>query len=345
MASLAEIRAKLQAQETRTNGNSNSYGDNAIYPHWNIDEGTTATLRFLPDSSPNNTFFWVERAMIRLPFAGIVGENESKTTVVQVPCMEMWGPTGSCPILAEVRPWFKDSSLEDMGRKYWKKKSYLFQGFVRENPLEESSPENPVRRFIMGPQLFNIIKASLMDPDMEELPTDYSKGLDFRVVKTSKGGYADYSTSNWARKETAITEVEQSAVDTNGLFDLNDFLPKKPSEAELAIIKQMFEDSVDGKPYDASKYASYYRPAGMAKPEGSSAPTPTPVATAAPIAVETAPTPVAAPIAVETAPAPVATREIAPAAPVATPAPAAEEGGNQRAEDILAMIRSRQGNK
>jgi hypothetical protein len=38
-------------------------------------------------------------------------------------------------------------------------------------------------------------------------------------------------------------------------------------------------------------------------------------------------------------------------APVATPAemgataPAAEEGGNQRAEDILAMIRSRQSNK
>jgi hypothetical protein len=343
MASLAEIRAKLQAQETRPNGNSNTYGDNAIYPHWNINEGETATIRFLPDSNPNNTFFWVERAMIRLPFQGIVGDNETKTTVVQVPCMEMWEPTGSCPILAEVRPWFKDSSLEDMGRKYWKKKSYLFQGFVRDNPLEETSPENPVRRFIMGPQLFNIIKASLMDPDMEEMPTDYSKGLDFRVVKTSKGGYADYSTSNWARKETAITEEEQSAVDTNGLFDLNDFLPKKPSETELAIIKQMFEDSVDGKAYDPDKYASYYRPAGMARPEGSNAPTPTPVATAAPVApvAESSPAPVAQPVA-ETVmqPAPVAT----PAEMGAT-APAAEEGGNQRAEDILAMIRSRQSNK
>jgi len=343
MASLAEIRAKLQAQETRSNGNSNSYGDNAIYPHWNINEGETATIRFLPDSNPNNTFFWVERAMIRLPFQGIVGDNETKTTVVQVPCMEMWGPTGSCPILAEVRPWFKDSSLEDMGRKYWKKKSYLFQGFVRDNPLEETSPENPVRRFIMGPQLFNIIKASLMDPDMEEMPTDYSKGLDFRVVKTSKGGYADYSTSNWARKETAITEEEQSAVDTNGLFDLNDFLPKKPSETELAIIKQMFEDSVDGKAYDPDKYASYYRPAGMAKPDSSSAPTPTPVATAAPVApvAESSPAPIAQPVA-ETVmqPAPIAT----PAEMGAT-APVAEEGGNQRAEDILAMIRSRQSNK
>ena len=343
MASLAEIRAKLQAQETRSSGNSNTYGDNAIYPHWNINEGETATIRFLPDSNPNNTFFWVERAMIRLPFQGIVGDNETKTTVVQVPCMEMWEPTGSCPILAEVRPWFKDSSLEDMGRKYWKKKSYLFQGFVRDNPLEETSPENPIRRFIMGPQLFNIIKASLMDPDMEEMPTDYSKGLDFRVVKTSKGGYADYSTSNWARKETAITEQEQSAVDTNGLFDLNDFLPKKPSETELAIIKQMFEDSVDGKAYDPDKYSAYYRPAGMARPDSSNAPTPTPVATAAPVApvAESSPAPVAQPVA-ETVmqPAPVATP-----AEIGATAPAAEEGGNQRAEDILAMIRSRQSNK
>jgi hypothetical protein len=334
MASLAEIRAKLQAQDNNGGGNRQSGGDNAIYPHWNIQEGETATIRFLPDSNPNNTFFWVERAMIRLPFAGIVGDSEAKNVTVQVPCMEMWEPVGSCPVLAEVRPWFKDASLEDMGRKYWKKKSYLFQGFVRDNPLDEESPENPIRRFIMGPQLFNIIKASLMDPDMEELPTDYNQGLDFRVVKTSKGGYADYSTSNWARKETALTEAEQAAVEQYGTYDLNDFLPKKPTEVELAIIKQMFEDSVDGKAYDPEKYGAYYRPAGMAPPANTSstttAPTPAPVATSSP------------------APAPTAVDDDVPfetesAAPTAEPVTEAS-GGNQRAEDILAMIRSRQGN-
>ena len=30
------------------------------------------------------------------------------------------------------------------------------------------------------------------------------------------------STSNWARKESALTEAEQKAVDSYGLFDLND---------------------------------------------------------------------------------------------------------------------------
>ena len=48
-----------------------------------------------------------------------------------------------------------------MGRKYWKKKSYIFQGFVTQNPLnEDSTPENPIRRFIIGPQIFNIIRRS-----------------------------------------------------------------------------------------------------------------------------------------------------------------------------------------
>lgn len=330
MATLAEIRAKLQAQDTRSSGGK-SGGDNAIYPHWNISEGTTATLRFLPDSNSSNTFFWAERAMIRLPFQGIKGQVDSKPITVQVPCMEMWEPVGSCPILAEVRPWFKDSSLEDMGRKYWKKKSYVFQGFVRENPLDEESPENPIRRFIMGPQLFNIIKASLMDPDMEELPTDYNKGIDFRVVKTSKGGYADYSTSNWARKESALTEAENNAISTYGLYDLNDFLPKKPNEAEVGIIKQMFEDSVDGKAYDSEKYSQYFRPSGVQLPDSGNAKTVTPEK----VTAETSQT-----TATETAPVePAKTTDAVADAPVETPK---SGDSGQRAEDILAMIRSRQ---
>jgi len=217
MASLADIRAKLQAAESNQGQqNRSSGGDNAIYPHWNIKEGDSTTVRFLPDADPNNTFFWQERNMIRLPFNGVKGEMDNKNVLVQVPCIEMWGD--SCPILAEVRTWFKDSSLEEMGRKYWKKKSYIFQGFVRQNPLaDDTTPANPIRRFIMSPQIFTIIKSSLMDPDMEELPTDYTNGLDFRITKTQKGGYADYTTSQWARKESALTEAEQAAVNEHGL--------------------------------------------------------------------------------------------------------------------------------
>ena len=221
MASLAEIRARLQAAEGNKQG-GNSQGDQAIYPHWSIDEGQNATLRFLPDGNTKNTFFWQERAMIRLPFSGVKGELESKQVQVRVPCVEMWGET--CPILSEVRTWFKDPALEDMGRKYWKKRDYIFQGFVRENPLaDDKAPENPIRRFIIGPQIFTLIKGALMDPELEELPTDYLKGLDFRISKGSKGGFADYSGSKWARKESALTEAEQAAIEQYGLFDLSTF--------------------------------------------------------------------------------------------------------------------------
>ena len=331
MASLAEIRARLAASEgNKQGGNQSTGGDNSIYPHWNMEEGASANLRFLPDANPKNTFFWQERAMIRLPFNGIKGEMDSKQVMVQVPCVEMWQE--ACPILAEVRTWFKDKSLEEMGRKYWKKRSYIFQGFVRENPLsDDKTPENPIRRFIIGPQIFATIKGALMDPELEELPTDYLRGLDFRITKTSKGGFADYSTSKWARKETALSEQEQAAIEQYGLFDLSTFLPKKPTDVELKVIKEMFEASVDGQPYDTERWGQYYRPAGVQAPAGSSS-------APAQVDEESAPAPV-----VKVAPTP------APSAfddeddtPVATaPVQAAPAGGN-KAEDILAMIRARQ---
>ena len=336
MASLAEIRAKLQAMESKSSGSqSQSGGDNAIYPHWNIDEGTSAVLRFLPDEDPDNTFFWVERQMIRLTFPGVKG-GDMKPVTVQVPCAEMYGDT--CPVLTEVRPWFKDSSLEDMGRKYWKKRSYIFQGFVTENPLSEESPENPIRRFVISPQIFNIIKSALMDPDMENMPTDYLNGTDFRVTKTTKGQYADYSTSKWARKERALDENELAAIDSNGLYNLSDFLPKRPGEEELQAIAEMFQASVDGELYDVERWGNFYKPYGVDVPK-----------TATQKTTESAQAPAANP-----APAPVVEKEAEPTAPlseaVETQATAAEpkaepvaetSGEKPSADDILNMIRNR----
>lgn len=337
--SLAEIRAKLAAQENRGQGGQ-SQGDNAIYPHWNIPENSSARLRFLPDGNPKNDFFWVERLMINLTFAGIKGQPDSKPVTVQVPCVEMYGE--ACPILAEVRTWFKDPTLEEMGRKYWKKKSYLFQGFVRENPLtDDQTPSNPIRRYVISPQIFNLVKAALMDPELENLPTDYQGGLDFTVTKTSKGGYADYSTSKWSRKESALTQDEAEAIEKHGLYNLSEFLPKKPSDTELKVIKEMFEASVDGQAYDTERWGAYYRPRGVAAPAGSS------TASAAPAQPKPTPAPVATPAATASvaedddvpfeADRVVESEHVEPTAPV-TPAP----GGTQRAEDILAMIRNRQ---
>ena len=322
MATLAEIRAKLKEQEVRSGGNSTG-GDNAIYPFWNIKEGESATLRFLPDGDDENTFFWKERLMIKLPFQGIKGETDSRPVQVQVPCMEMYGE--SCSILSEVRGWFKDSNLEDMGRKYWKKRSYIFQGFVTSNPLaEDTTPENPIRRFIIGPQIFQIIKAALMDPDMEELPTDYTSGVDFRLNKTSKGGYADYSTSNWARRERPLDDAEMNAINSNNLFTLSDFLPKKPDEVSIKAMQEMFEASVDGEAYDSDRWSPYYRPAGVSARTGDPN---KPASTVRPVTESVA----------ESKPA-----ESKPAEETSTPTPAEAPTNGSDAQDILAMIRARQ---
>lgn len=330
MASLAEIRAKLKAAEQRGSGERTG-GDNSIYPFWNLKEGQEAILRFLPDGNQNNTFFWVERAMIKLPFAGVKGETDNKETIVQVPCMEMYGET--CPILSEVRGWFKDPSLEDMGRKYWKKRSYIFQGFVVEDGLgEKELPENPIRRFIIGPQIFKLIQSALLDPELEDLPTDYINGIDFRMKKGSKGGYADYSTSTWSRRSRPLSETEAGAIQQHNLFNLSDFLPKKPSDVELKVIKEMFEASVEGEPFDMERWGQYFKPAGMSQNTGD----PNKATSTATTRVShddaeeySAPAPKAAP-------APVV--ESAPKAETAAPA----AGGDSRAQDILAMIRNRQ---
>jgi len=325
MATLAEIRAKLKASENKGSDNNRTGGDNSIYAFWNLKEGDESVLRFLPDGNADNTFFWVERAMIKLPFSGIKGESESKQTIVQVPCVEMYGDT--CPILSEVRAWFKDPALEDMGRKYWKKRSYIFQGFVVEDGLKEKeTATNPIRRFIIGPQIFTSIRAALVDPELEDLPTDYVHGIDYRMKKGSKGGYADYSTSSWGRRERPLSDDEQAAIKQHGLFNLNDFLPKKPSEIELKVMKEMFEASVDGEPYDMERWGQYFKPAGMSQNTGDP---------------QKASTPKAAP-----APTPSASDDFddEPAAKAApAPAPQAEStGGDSRAQDILAMIRNRQ---
>jgi hypothetical protein len=322
MATLAEIRAKLQEAQTKTSGNSTGGGDNAIYPHWNMQEGKEAVIRLLPDGNANNTFFWVERAMIKLPFAGVKGETDSRAVQVQVPCVEMYNDGTTCPILAEVRGWFKDKSLEEMGRKYWKKRSYIFQGFVTEDPIKEDKiPDNPIRRFIIGPQIYQIIRSALMDPELEELPTDFLRGVDFRIAKTSKGGFADYSTSKWSRRERALTDQEKAAIDTHGLFDLSSFLPKKPTDVELKVMKEMFEASVDGEAYDMERWGQYFKPAGMGQATGD----PNVSAAAKPVAVRED----------DDEPAVVS---VAPKAE----APTASGESASRAQDILAMIRNRQ---
>jgi hypothetical protein len=260
MSSLDEIRKKLQSLEKKSEGKN---WDQSSYPFWNLGAGGTSTIRFLPDVNPDNTFFWVEKQVIKIPFAGVKGNNDLTNVIVQVPCNEMWERNG-CPILNEIRPWFNDPTLEKLARSYWKKRSYIFQGFVIEDGLKEKElPENPIRKFIVSGQIFKIVKAALLNPEMENTPVDFDNGTNFKISCTKNGTFLDYTTSTWARKETALTEDQRDAIEKHGLFDLATFLPKRPDADSLVVIKEMFDASVNGELYDPARWGDYYKPWGL----------------------------------------------------------------------------------
>jgi len=236
--------------------------DISVYPHWEIALNATATLRFLPDGNSDNPFFWVERDMIKLPFAGINGQPNIKALQVLVPCMQMYGE--ECPVLQEVQTWMKDPSLEDMARRYWKKRSYFYQGFVRESPfLESDSPVNPIRQFIIGPQIHSQVLNMLMHRDLLESPCDIERGMDFSIKKSDKNGYVNYDHSFWSFKESSLSKTEREAIDTYGLKDLGTRLPPKPTVDAVRVISDMFEASIDGDLYDSDRWSKYFSPYGL----------------------------------------------------------------------------------
>jgi hypothetical protein len=99
----------------------------------------------------------------------------------------------------------------------------------------------------------------------------------------------------------------------------------------MKVIKEMFEASVDGQPYDTERWGQYFRPAGVAAPGGAAAGD-----------AEDTPAPAAKPVlkvATPAAPAAEDSFDEEPA-PAAAPVSAAKPSGN--AQDILAMIRARQ---
>lgn len=323
MATLDEIRKKLQALESRKGGGKRSSNEPSLtFPFWNTPVGESSILRFLPDKDPSNTFFWKERQIMNFEFPGIKGHEEGKRVVVKVPCVEMWGDP--CPVHKEIRPWWNDESLKASASKYWKKRSYLFQGFVVEDATGEKQPENPIRRFIIGPQIFNIIKAAIMDPELTNSPVDYINGLNFTITRTMKGEYSDYSTSKWSRRETALNEEQLSAIEKYDLFNLNDWMPAKPDAAALNAIQEMFEASVNGELYDPERWGTFYRPYGFNYEGGDASHNDDPDA------------PVSAPT---TKAEPVAVAEPVKTAPTETPKATTEP--KKDVNDILAKIRQR----
>lgn len=199
-----------------------SSGENSdwkkFFPFWKMENDTQVVIRFLPDLDEDNPLgFLVENLTHEL-----VVNGEKK----KVPCLSMYGE--SCPICELSRKYY-DEKNEDMGKKYYKKKSYLGQVLIIECPFDYDH-EPLVKLIDFGPKIFKQIQSAFSSGDLENIPYDLKGGYNFRIKKTQSGKWADYGTSSFAPKQT---DVSDEVIETLELFNLADYRTKHVDRATL----------------------------------------------------------------------------------------------------------------
>lgn len=216
--SLADLQA---AFDTKASGGFNA--DWAKYfQFWKAPVDTTSTVRFLPDKDENNTMsFLVENLTHELVV------NGKKETVA---CLEMYGE--KCPICELSRKYYDEKSPDHnpvLGKKYYRKKSYIGQVLVVSSPIEYDQ-ERLVHLIDFGPAIFKAIQAAFKSGDLDEVPYELKGGYNFRINKTKSGEYANYSTSGFAPKQTDVADDVIEAIE---LYDLKQYRTKKTDAAAL----------------------------------------------------------------------------------------------------------------
>lgn len=232
--SLEQLRAAFKKTDNEGGKRSNNY-----YPFWEIKEGQSVTVRFIPDKNSGNPFgFLVEKIMHPLT---INGEKKS------IPCLTMYGDP--CPICKVSSAFFKDEGKKsEMGKKYWRKAQQIAQALIVDDPLpanEETGEKHTgkIRFLALGKQISDVIKEGLGDPDLLENPTDFEGGYDFVIKKTMKDEYATYQVgSKFRGKQRALTTDEREAVEEQQI-DLSTLLPAQP---ELERVETMLEAALTG---------------------------------------------------------------------------------------------------
>lgn len=214
---LAALKNAYEQKKTTTGGGDSTW--KLFYPFWKMPDDTTATVRFLPDLDPDNPLqFLVENLQHELVING-----EKK----KVPCLSMFGE--DCPICALSRQYY-DEKNEELGKKYYRKKSYIGQCVVIESPFEHDQSQL-VKLIEFGPQVFKQIQAAFASTDLDEVPYELKGGYNFRFRKTKTGsGQNSYTTSNFSPKQS---DLDDELIAKLNLFNLADYRGKKPDVASV----------------------------------------------------------------------------------------------------------------
>lgn len=193
-----------------------------FFSFWKAPEGSTSTIRFLPDLDEENPMgFLVENFVHELT---INGKRE------KVACLKMYGE--DCPICALSQDYYDEKSPnhnEQLGKKYYRKKSYIGQVLVMDTPVEHDQ-EQLVKLIDFGPAIFKQIQAAFQSGDLEEAPYELKGGYNFRIKKTKSGEYASYQTSSFSPKQTDVSDEVLESIE---LFDLKTFRTPKTGREQL----------------------------------------------------------------------------------------------------------------
>lgn len=249
--SLADLAA---AFSQKTSDSSGSATWKLFFPFWKADVDTVSTVRFLPDADESNPMgFLVENLTHEL---WVNGKRET------VACLKMYGET--CPV-CELSARFYDKNSadhnEELGKKFYRKKSYVGQVLVLETPIEHDANQL-VKLIEFGPQVFKQIQAAFQSGDLEAAPYELKGGYNFRFRKTKTGsGQNSYTTSNFAPKQT---DVADDLIEAITLYNLNDY---RTAKTDAAALEAMLVAASTGGSYETAAPAQ--QAAASAEPAAS----------------------------------------------------------------------------
>ena len=237
---IEKLRAAF-SKKSEEGGEGNTGFWDKFYPFYKMDFDQTTVFRFLPDLDDENPLgFLVENKYHELTING----KKKK-----IACLKMYGE--ECPCCEMSSKHYNDGDTT-MGKTFWRKIDYIAQGLVIMSAFdyEVKDDENPVRLISIGPKLYKTIEAKIVKGDMDEMPYDMVNGYDFRINKTRQGEYADYTTSDFARKSS---QVPGGLLERIELYDLKKY---RFAKIERDQMETMIEAFLTGKTYEEKKEAA-----------------------------------------------------------------------------------------
>jgi hypothetical protein len=237
---IAQLRQAF-AKKSEGSGEGNTGFWDKFYPFYKMDFDQTAKFRFLPDKDEENPLGFI----VANQYHELLINGQKK----RIACLKMYGE--SCPCCEISQKHYNDNDMT-MGKLFWRKIDYIAQGIIISSPFDYpiKPEENPIRMISIAVKLYKTIEAKIVKGDMDEMPTDPINGYDFSINKTKQGEYADYTTSDFARKSTPISEEMLSKID---LYDLKNF---RYGKIERDQMETMIEAFLTGKSYEAAKPAA-----------------------------------------------------------------------------------------